>query len=103
MALRRPVEPLHNALIGRICLDSSRELIIRDAGKLQQAKVHGAGVEVFTFSAGQDGAAFVDHASEMDIALQLESHAAGKGCPKVHGTAEEGLPALSAWQGRGRG
>ena len=60
-------EPLRNAVIGWIGLHGCGELIGRDACELHEPVIHGAGVDVFAFSAGQHGAAFIDHSRQMDI------------------------------------
>lgn len=70
------LKPADDAFIGRVGLDGGCELFAGDARKLKQPIVHRTGIDILALAVGKDGAAFVDHASQVGIAGQLDSHAA---------------------------
>ncbi len=78
-------EPARDAIIVRIDLHGGRELVGGNSGEFHQANVHGAGIDVLTFGAGEDGTAFVDHARQMHVPLQLDPHTAGQILSQIHG------------------
>ena len=73
---RRLLKPLHDSLIGRVGLNRSRELVAGNSDKLHQPFVYWTRVDVFPLCPCEHSSAFVDHAGEVGIARQLESHAA---------------------------
>lgn len=89
-------EPPCHTLIVRILSYSSRELVCGNPCEFHQANVHGAGIDILAFGAGEDGTAFVDHACQMHVPFQPDPHASGKLLSQVH-TITTGLFLIPSW------
>ncbi len=83
------LKPLDDFRI-RSSLDRVRELLRREACKLQQALIHWTRVDVFTVSVRDHRSAFIEHTTEMYVPEHGVTHAPRRLTSKIHAIASCG-------------
>jgi len=77
-------EPVYDALIGWIGRHGRRKLVACYSRKIHEPFIDGTGIDVLAFRSGKGGAAFIDHASQVDPASKRRTHTAREVSSQIH-------------------